>query len=94
MDVKGFIKKVQELPEGKRKIILWSVLVALGLVLVFLWIWNIKTHFKGFQKEKFIEDLGVPSLQEKFNDTSPFPTPPLDIKKLIENGNLNTGNQK
>jgi hypothetical protein len=40
-----FINKLQALPEKKRKIILWGILVVIALVLLAWWINNIREAF-------------------------------------------------
>ena len=53
------LKKLQSLPEKKKKIILWSVVIILGLALLTFW-------FKGFRER--VESLDMEGLElPKFN---------------------------
>ena len=38
MKIKEFITKLQNLPEQKKKIILWTIVAILGLIMGFFWI--------------------------------------------------------
>ncbi|MDO8474185.1 MAG: hypothetical protein Q7S62_01435 [bacterium] len=40
-----WIHKLQQLPEKKRKIILWGILVVIALVMIVWWIDNIRETF-------------------------------------------------
>jgi len=60
--VKHFLKKLQKLPESKRKAILWSVIIILSLVLFSWWFKNFNQKMKNFQQEKFIKELNLPEL--------------------------------
>jgi len=73
---KKFIKKVQDQPERVKKIILWSVMAVLGMALLVLWILNVKSHFRNFNKEKFFEDAGVSNLKENLKSVPSFPPAP------------------
>lgn len=57
----NFLKKVQTLPESKKKIILWSVVIIIGLALFILWVKNAQEKFKIFQGG----GLNLPSLREE-----------------------------
>lgn len=66
--MKDFIKKIQSLPEQKRKIILWTIIFILGVGLFIFYFKNINQKIKSFQKEKFIEELKFPSFEKEIND--------------------------
>mgnify|MGYP001591091465 FL=1 len=44
---KNFIAKLQNLPENKKKIILWTIVVILGLIMGYFWI---KSAMNNLQK--------------------------------------------
>jgi len=57
------IEKIQKLPEDKRKIILWTIVVVIGLTLLFFWSKKVQDKFGSFEKEKIQEDLKLPNLE-------------------------------
>jgi len=59
------LEKIQKLPLGIRKIILWLVLIIVGIFLVWIWLKIFTKDFKNFQKEGLMEKLKTPSLKEK-----------------------------
>jgi type II secretory pathway component PulM len=64
----SFLKKIQNLPERKRKIILWSAVIIIGLILFVFWIKNVQQKLKIFEKEKIEQELQLPSLREKLKE--------------------------
>ena len=76
------LKRIQELPLTKRKIIFWSIIIILGLILFTLWGWNVKRKIKSFQTEKFLKDMNLPKLQE---DIENLPKPELPKFNIEEN---------
>lgn len=61
----GLVTKIQNLPESKRKIILWVAIIIIGLGLFTFFIKNAQKKMKGFQVEKLREELRLPSLEEE-----------------------------
>jgi type III secretory pathway component EscR len=57
-----FLEKLQNLPEGKRKIILWSVAIILSLFLLSFYIKNSQQKLRNFH----LEEIKLPSFQEEF----------------------------
>ncbi|MBZ9578042.1 hypothetical protein KJA13_03360 [Patescibacteria group bacterium] len=59
----NILKKLQKQPEHVRKMILWSVVIIVGLVLAVLWI---NSSYKGIQKlesQNIIQELNVPKIE-------------------------------
>ena len=52
--------KIQELPETKRKVILWVVVAVLGILLFFWWGKNAKETFK---------DVSLPEIPKEFQES-------------------------
>ena len=75
----NFLKKIQSLPEKKRRIILWTVVVIVGLPLSFLLINSFQKKLKDFKIEELKNDLNL----EK-----------LDIPKIEIPSNLNAKEQQ
>jgi len=79
MTIKEFIKRLQNLPEKKRKIIFWSVIIIIGLSLFILYIKTVNQRIKNFSGEKFIQELKTPPLKEEFKSI-----PNFQMKENIE----------
>ena len=58
-----FFEKIQQLPEKKRKIILWSVIIILGAGLLFWWVNNLQKRVTGFPSEQLLESLNLPEIE-------------------------------
>lgn len=61
-----FFEKVRNLPESKRKLILWAVVIIIGLSLLTFWLKNLQQGIKSFKVQEFKEELNLPSL---FNES-------------------------
>ena len=73
MDFKEFIAKLQALPEHKKKIILWTVVAVLGIIMGFFWVRGAINSFSKIGQS--VESIEMPSF-----DTSNAPTmPSIDI---------------
>lgn len=55
-----FLKKIQDLPESQRKLILWSVVIVLGSVLFILWAINVGEKLQNFQRVDLKEQFQLP----------------------------------
>jgi hypothetical protein len=72
------LKKVQALPEKKRKIIFWAILIAAAVILIWLWLWRVSYVAKNLDLNGFKDSLAVPakninveeikSVQEEFKE--------------------------
>lgn len=83
--MKDFIKKIQGLPEKKRKIILWLIISVLGITLFIFYVKNISQRIKSFQERNIIEELKIPSLKEEI-ESIPKPEMPKteDLEKMMK----------
>ena len=68
MKINKFIKKLQKLPERTRKVILWSVVILIGLILAILWILNINRVIKNIKKEDLKKELNLEELEENLQE--------------------------
>ena len=84
MKAKDFLKKLQSQPESTKKIILWSVMVLVGLLLLIFWLNSTKSRIKNFQKEDFVRDLGIPDLREDINKMPKIEFPEITMPELNE----------
>lgn len=57
-----FLKKLQNLPEKKRKIILWTVVIILGLFISFFVIKNLQKKLEDFKAEDLKNELNLDKL--------------------------------
>jgi uncharacterized protein HemX len=83
--MKEFIKKIQGLPEKKRKIILWAIILVLGICLSIFYVKNVSKSIKNFQKEELIEGLNIPSLKEEIEKLPKPEAPQTDeLEELMK----------
>ncbi|MDP2663975.1 MAG: hypothetical protein Q8P08_00805 [bacterium] len=55
------LKKIQQKPEGTRKVILWLIVVIVGIFLLFWWWSDFQRKTKEFNLEELKEGFGSPS---------------------------------
>lgn len=82
-----FLKLLQNLPLGKRKLVLWLIVGVLGLGLLFWWVEITKERLKKVKGEETKEKFGLPSLQEELNKLPKIEMPKINeetLKKLEE----------
>jgi len=82
--MRDLIKKIQELPEFKRKIILWSIIVILGLGLFSLYFKNIQRKLSSFEGEELKEELKLPALEEELKKLPKIETPKIEVPEIKE----------
>ena len=58
-----FLRKLQALPEKTRKVILWSVVIALAICLLAWWFNGLREKLTGFESGSFIEGLNLPEIE-------------------------------
>jgi len=73
--INKFIKKLQKLPERTRRVILWSVVILIGLILAILWILNINRVIKNIKKEDLKKELNLEKLEENLQELSEIELP-------------------
>ncbi len=61
--IDGNLQKIQNLPEKKRKIILWLIVIIIGIVLGYFWIKNFQEKINNFRMEDFKNELNIPNFQ-------------------------------
>lgn len=61
------LKSLQNLPLGKRKLVLWLIVGILSLGLLFWWVEITKERLKKVKGEETKEKFGLPSFQEELN---------------------------
>ncbi len=73
MDYKANLEKLRALPESRKKIILWSIVGIIAVVLLFFWVKSTQKSFSELQSEfKFsIPSLAVKNNEEQAPQTEP-----------------------
>ncbi len=59
-----FLKRIQRLPESKKKIILWIAIIIIGFGLLNFWVKNLQQKLKSFKMEEWKKELDLPSLEK------------------------------
>jgi len=60
VNINNYVEKLRALPDKQKKIILWTVVVVLGLVMSFFWF---KISMERFEKmEESIKKTDIPSI--------------------------------
>ncbi|MCX6724279.1 MAG: hypothetical protein NT155_03880 [Candidatus Staskawiczbacteria bacterium] len=81
-EIKNYLAKLQSLPEQRKKIILWTVVVILGLTMGFFWVRGAMDSLSGVGKE--MQNVKLPEI-----DTSQIPAmPSLDILQTTTPSNI------
>jgi len=80
----NFLRKLQNLPELKRKIIFWLVIIFISLGLLFLWTQITQMRLKSFKIEKLKEELKIPQFEEELRGLQKFETPEISEEELKE----------
>lgn len=79
-----FLEKLQKLPEGQRKIILWSVTIIIGLLFFVFYFQNLKLRLKNIREEEIREQLKIPEFQEKLKELPKIEIPEIEIPEISE----------
>lgn len=64
----NFLKKIQDLPEERKKTILWSIVAILAFVLLFWWYKNFKAKIDALQPQS--SNPEVISMVKRFSNIS------------------------
>ena len=88
----NFLGKIQNLPEKKKKIILWIITVFFGLILLFVWTGIVGKVFSNFKGEKVIEDINFPELNEENKNNIGNLESKIEELKQLENNQLEEKN--
>jgi len=57
------LEKIRNLPELRKKVILWIIVVMVGGILGYFWLDDLQEKIKNFEIEKFQEELKLPNLE-------------------------------
>lgn len=59
----NFLEKLRNQPEHIRKLILWTIVIIIALILGSLWIYNSYQSIKNFQPKEFIEQQWIKNIE-------------------------------
>ena len=74
-------KKIQNLPESKKKIILWIIVGIVALMLLIVWLKGTFEKIKNLSKEEVENKLNLLKIKEAFKNIS-FPSLSLLLEKF------------
>ena len=66
------LNKLQALPEKEKKIILWSIVIVMVVILFIFYIQNIKKKLESIRGEDIGQELQIPELKEQLKDLWKF----------------------
>ena len=72
MKIAETLQKIQNLPLTQRKIIFWVTIILLSSILLSLYAINVKHKLENLSVEKTLEELKVPELKEKIENSPNF----------------------
>jgi hypothetical protein len=58
---------IQEMPEWRKKVLIWAVTIFLGIILFGFWGYGIYKKVNSFDADKAAQDLNIPQLEDKIN---------------------------
>ena len=79
-----FIKKLQKKPEREKKIILWSVLIAVGLLFLSIWVYMSQKNIRELKTEDIIEQMNLPPKEEIPKIKEPVEEDLKEFEELLE----------
>ncbi|MEA3452750.1 MAG: hypothetical protein U9Q96_00160 [Patescibacteria group bacterium] len=60
-----FLKKIQKLPLAQRKIIFWIVMIVIGLIFLFFFLFITTKRLNNFPGSDFKQDINFPSFEKE-----------------------------
>lgn len=73
----NFLERVRNLPEKDKKIIFWSILIPVAILLFFFYGKYIQAKLKMIKTEKIEEEFQIPKLKEQLEKI-----PKIEIPKI------------
>lgn len=71
----NILDRLRGLPEKKKKIILWAIMIIVAIFLFKLYIQNIQKGIKYIDGEKIKEELHIPELEQSLKELPKFEIP-------------------
>jgi hypothetical protein len=75
----NFLEKIQNLPAGKRKFILWFLLVIIALLMFYFYGKDVSARLKNLTGENFKKGLNLDKLKEGFDQMPKLQMPKIEI---------------
>ena len=79
-----FLKKIQELPVGRKKIIFWILAGLAGVISLTFWVYMIRTRLANIDKNRLNQDLRLLEIKDQFNQLKNLPSLKIDTSQLEE----------
>ena len=73
------LAKLRNLPEGKKKYIVWGITIFVGILLLIWWIPRVGEKLQDVGKSDFAEELSLPELKEQLESIPPIEFPTVSI---------------
>jgi len=81
-----FLDKLRNKPEAEKKFILWTVIIIIGAIFIFLWLFISGKRLSEFRGSEFLGGIGLPAKEE---------LPSMDLNKIEETlNNLENGQKE
>ncbi len=85
----AFLKKIQDLPEKQRMVILWIALAAIIVLVIIFWLWQTGQTIESFkatglESSKILKEIGADELQGANNQLEEAKNNLSDTKELEE----------
>jgi len=77
-----FLEKIRHLPETRKKIIFWSLIIIIGLGLFLLYFKNIQNNIKKLKSVNFKEELKMPDFSEELKSLPKIEMPEISEEEL------------
>jgi len=77
-----FLEKIRNLPETRKKIIFWSLIIIIGLGLFLLYFKNIQNNIKKLKSINFKEELKMPDFSEELKGLPKIEMPKISEEEL------------
>ena len=71
------LNKLQGLPEKRKKIILWAIMIVVAIFLLKFYVQNIQRGIKSIDGEKIKEELRIPELEQDLRELPKFEIPSI-----------------
>ena len=80
----NLLEKLRNLPEKKRKIILWTVVILVGILLFIFYIKSLKLRLESKSYEEIREQLKIPEFQERLKELPGIEMPEIEVPEISE----------
>ncbi len=75
----NFLKKLQSFSEGKRKFILWTIVIIVGAGLLVWWGQGLGKRLQVFRAEELEKELDLPEIRKEFEEILGIAMPKIEL---------------